>query len=264
MANHITPALRADNPYSLPVKSDRFARENQRSQRTQPLMRRFEIASLLSCGRARTSHHLAPATKTFEATCAAFARGTLISAPTGPIAIEDLLPGDIIDTVDSGPQRVIWIGSTTYIPAQASPTSSLTSLIRFLPDGYDGRTAMGDLLLGPSARLLQTRVALEQSLGVKSVLTPARDFEDGHRAFLITPPSPVRLFHIRTGEHASIYANGRCVETYHPGRGVADEMGDATRSLFLSLFPDISDLDDFGALKYPRMSRETLESLIGR
>ena len=261
MANQLSPALRAENTYSLPVTSDRFAASKERSQRTQPLMRKFEIASLLPCGSARTSHHLAPATDLFEATCSAFARGTLISTPLGPIAIEDIAPGDMIDTVDGEPQPVIWIGSTSFVPAQALPTSSLKGLIRLLADGYSKGAAMGDLLLGENARILQTSPTIEQSIGVRSVLTSARDFDDGYSAFSVSPPSPVRLFHLRLPKHAAIYANARPVETYHPGKGVRELLGDNMRSLFLSLFPDISDFDEFGALAYPRMSKATLESL---
>lgn len=263
MATPLTPALRAEDTYSVPVKSDRFARQDGPSQRTQPLMRKFEIASLLPCGGARTSHHLAPATEIFEATSAAFARGTLIGAPTGPIAIEDLMPGDMIDTVDGGQQKVIWIGSTTYVPAQSAPATTLTRLTRLFADGDGGPGALGDLLLGPAARLLQTRAALEQAIGVRSVLTPARDLEDGHWAVQITPPSPVRLFHLRLASHAVIYAAGRPAETYHPGRGIEETLGENARSLFLSLFPDVTDFAEFGALSYPRMSAETLESLVG-
>lgn len=261
MATHLTPALRADATYSVPVKSDRYVPAEEPIQRKQPLMRKFEIASLLPCGGARTSHHLAPATDLFEATSSAFARGALISTPHGPVAIEDLLPGDLVDTVDGDAERVVWIGSTSFVPAQNLPNSSLTGLIRLVDDGYSKGGSLGDLLLGPSARLLQSRPALEQTIGVRSVLTPVRDLEDGYSAFMITPPSPVRLFHLRLARHAAIYAGGRPVETYHPGRGLEDQLGENMRSLFLSLFPDLESFGDFGPLAYPRMSRETLESL---
>lgn len=261
MANQLSPALRAENTYSLPIKSDRFAPSKEQSVRTQPLMRKFEIASLLPCGNARTSHHLAPATDLFEATSSAFARGTLISTPHGPVAVEDLYPGDLIDTIDGDPQPMVWIGSTSYVPAQALPTSSLKGLIRLLSDMHSKAGTMGDLLLGQNARLLQISPALEQSIGVRAVLTPVRDLEDGHAAFSVSPPSPVRLFHLRLPKHAAIYANSRAVETYHPGKGVEDQLGANMRTLFLSLFPDINNFEDFGALAYPRMSKETLESL---
>jgi len=261
MANQLSPALRAENTYSLPVTTDRYSPSQERSQRTQPLMRKFEIASLLPCGAARTSHHLAPATDLFEAACSAFARGTLISTPMGPVAVEDLLPGDLIDTVNGDPEPLIWIGSTSFVPAQALPTSSVKGLIRLVSDGYSNIGSLGDVLLGENARLLQRPPSLEEKIGVSCVLTPALDLEDGHSAFLVSPPSPVRLFHLRTKKHTAIYANGREVETYHPGKGAEDQLGEHMRSLFLSLFPDIDRFEDFGALAYPRMSKETLESL---
>ena len=239
MANQLSPALRAENTYSLPVTTDRFAHKTEQSQRTQPLMRKFEIVSLLPNGAARTSHHLAPATDLFEATSSALARGTLVSTPHGPVAIEDLLPGDLIDTVGGDAEPLIWIGSTSFVPAQSLPTSSLIGLIRLVADGYSKSGALGDLMLGPNARLLQSRPSLEQIIGVSSVLTPARDLDDGYTAFVVTPPSPVRLFHLRLPRHAAIYANGRAVETYHPGKGVEEQLGTNMRSLFLSLFPDI-------------------------
>ena len=261
MAIDLSPALRADNTYSLPIKIDRFAHSQERSQRTQPLMRKFEIAVLLPCGAARTSHHLAPATDLFEASSSAFARGTLISTPSGPVAIEDLYPGDLIDTVGGNPEPLVWIGSTSFAPSQNLPNTSIKGLMRLIADGYSKSAALGDLMLGPNARLLQSRPALEQLIGVKSVLTPVRDLEDGHSAFLVTPPSAVRLFHLRLPRHTAIYASGRPVETYHPGKGVEDLLGENMRTLFLSLFPDIENFEDFGPLAYPRMSKETLESL---
>jgi hypothetical protein len=224
-------------------------------------MRKFEIACLLPCGNARTSHHLAPATDLFEATSSAFARGTLISTPHGPMAIEDLCPGDLVDTVSGDPEPVVWIGSTSFSPAQTLPNSSLTGLIRVIADGYSKSGALGDLVLGPNARVLQSRPSLEQIIGVKSVLTPARDLEDGHSAFMVTPPCTVRLFHVRLQRHAAIYAGGRPVETYHPGKGIEDLLGENMRSLFLSLFPNVDQFEDFGPLAYPRMSKDTLESL---
>jgi hypothetical protein len=261
MNKQLSPALRAEDTYALPVITDRFALSKERSQRSQPLMRKYEIASLLPCGDARTSHHLAPANGLFEATSSAFARDALIATPNGPIAVEDLLPGDVVDTVDGTPQALVWVSSTSYIPAQPQPNSTLTGLIRLVADGYSKAGAHCDLMLGPNARMLQEHPNLEKAIGVRSVLAPVRDLEDGYSAFFVSPPSRVKLFHLRLANHAAIYANGRAVETYHPGKGVEDQLGDNMRTLFLSLFPDIDSFADFGPLAYPRMSKDTLESL---
>ncbi|MEZ5716615.1 MAG: Hint domain-containing protein [Paracoccaceae bacterium] len=39
-----------------------------------------------------------------------FARGTLIETPAGPQAIETLKAGDLVNTLDAGPQTIRWIG----------------------------------------------------------------------------------------------------------------------------------------------------------
>lgn len=261
MATHFTPALRADDTYSLPVKVDRFAQLDGRPQRTQPLMRKYEVASLLECGDVRTSHHLAPAVELFEATSSAFARGTLISTPHGDVAIEDLLPGDMIDTASNGPQQILWIGATTFLPGKTAESSTLDGLTRVMSDEpFSGR----DFLTGPAARLIQRRPALDALIGCNQVLTPVRDLEDGGHVIRVTPPSPVRLFHLRLAQHTAIYAGGHLVESYHPGRNICAELGTNMRSLFLSMFPNISEISEFGSLSFPRMSLETLESLTQR
>jgi hypothetical protein len=261
MVIYSSPALRVDSTNSLPVQTGRLTPPQERTHQTQPLMRKFEIAVLCPNGATRTSHHLAPATELFEATSSALARGTLISTANGPIAIEDLIPGDEIDTVNGDAQPVIWIGSTSFTSSQVIPETSLTGMIRLIADGYSKSGALGDLMLGANARLLQSRPSLQQLIGVNAVLTPVRDLDDGHTAFMVTPPSPVRLYHIRLANHAAIYANGRPVETYHPGKGVEELLGENMRALFLSLFPDVECFSDFGSLAYLRMSKETLDSL---
>ena len=41
---------------------------------------------------------MAPATPGIEASCGAFAHGTLIHSAEGPVAVEDLVPGMLIET----------------------------------------------------------------------------------------------------------------------------------------------------------------------
>ncbi len=262
MATHLTPALRADVSYSVPIPSDRFARRNERSQSATPLMRKFEIARLLPDGSSRTSHHLAPATPVFEATSAAFAHGTLITTPDGPIAVEDLIPGDLINVQDGPAKPVLWIGSTTYVPAQTTAATALTHLSRVLPDAFGSSIHAGDLLLGPAARLIQSRSSLQSVLGIRAILTPIRDLEDGYSVLRITPPSPVRLYHIMLEQHSIIFAGGRPVESYHPDAGTRNMLGTSSQALFLSFFPQLTSFDDFGELRTPRMSQDMLDRLL--
>ena len=111
----------------------------------------------------------------------------------GPVAIEDLYPGDLVDTVNGDPMPVTWIGSTSFVPAQALLTSSFKGLMRLVADGYSKPGALGYLLLGRNTRFLQSSPALKEKIGISAVLTSVRDLENGFSAFLVSPPKPCAL-----------------------------------------------------------------------
>lgn len=210
-------------------------------------MRKYEVASLLPDLSVRRTHHVAPATPLFTATASAFAHGALINTVSGPIPVEDLMPGDYIEVQGGDPAAVVWIGSTMLVPNMPEVDGALSQLVRIMPDTFGLSRPMHNLLLGPAARVLQP-----QQGGTGAVLMGIRGRIDGMNVIEVTPPSPVRLYHIATRRHTIIEADGIAVETYHPGRNTSDGMGFNTRSLFLSMFPHIKDFEDFGPLLYPR------------
>ena len=61
-----------------------------------PQLRRYEVSSLLPNGGIAETRHIAPALPIFEDAFCAFTRGSLVETTQGPIAVEDLLPGDNI------------------------------------------------------------------------------------------------------------------------------------------------------------------------
>lgn len=46
-----------------------------------------------------------------------FTEGTLISTPSGPCAVENLRVGDLVDTLDDGPQPLRWVGGWRMLAA---------------------------------------------------------------------------------------------------------------------------------------------------
>ena len=105
---------------------------------------------------------------------------------------------------------------------------------------------------------------LRTLIGQSRVLVPVTDYDDGERFVPITPGGPVQLYHLATRHHALIRVGGLLMETYHPGTGIRRALGEAHAERFLSLFPHVRGLDDFGQLGLPRTSREVLESLGSR
>ncbi|MBN9889677.1 Hint domain-containing protein [Salipiger abyssi] len=223
-------------------------------------MRKYEVAALSPDLSIAFNSHIAPASPLFEEAATAFARGTLMPTVRGPVAIEDLLPGDYLETSE-GAQPVTWIGSTTYVPGVDEDATTLASMVRITSDAFGPGRPMGDVLVGPAARMVLRRGRLKSLIGQEKVLVPVSDFADGDRIVRVRPGGAVQLFHVMLGRHATIRVGGIEMESYHPGKALSQINGDNTRAFFLSMFPNIDAVQDFGELTMTRTSREVIESL---
>lgn len=231
------------------------------AQNTTSLMRKYEVAALMSDQSVRTSTHIAPASPLFENAVSAFARGTIISTDRGPVAVEDLQPGDRAVTVDQGPQTITWIGSTMMVPSAPGQSEKMRRLVRIMADSLGIGRPMPDLLLGPGARLLREKAAYGALVGSTKLFMPIDDFTEALGLIEVTPPSPVRIYHFALERHSAIRAAGLEMESYHPGENALKGLGHNMESLFLSLFPNMADVEAFGPLTWPRASLDVLESL---
>ena len=225
--------------------------------RAQIPMRSFEIAALRADGSLYIGQDKAPAIPLFENAFSAFARGTLIATPSGDVAVEDLQPGEMINTTTGEPAKLIWIGSSNFIPADAGRRMPL---IRVMSDTF-GQSRPGTYLtFGPGARILHTPHHLQSEAGETRMLTPVREFVDGVNVIEVVPPTPVRLFHICLERHAAIITSGVEVETFHPGANATRNVSHSLRDRFLGMFPQISHVSDFGPLAHPRAPEMDPES----
>ncbi|MBY5931690.1 Hint domain-containing protein [Tateyamaria omphalii] len=214
-----------------------------------PALRTYEVAALRADGTRSIATFKAPALPLFEAAFSAFARGVVLSSPDGMVAIEDLQPGDWLNTSAGAPAQVMWIGSSSFVP---SDTGRRMPLIRVMADSFGLNRPESFITVGPGARLLQTPPHLRGATGGVQVLTPAAEFVDGVNVIEVVPPTPIRLFHICLSRHAAVDVGGIEVETFHPGLQAIRQVTHAQRDLFLSMFPHIAHITDFGPLAHPR------------
>lgn len=235
-------------PIDVPAVIDPTAARTQ----PKPQLRRYHVTALLPDGGIAETLHVAPALPAFEDAFCAFSRGSMVETESGPVAIEDLLPGDRILTSESGSQRLIWKGSTTLVPGRPGPQGRNMRLTRIMADSFGMQRPMSCIIAGPSARLLHTPGHLRAVSGNRQILTPVQEFHDGMNVIETAPPTPVELFHICLPHHAVIRIAGLEFETYHPGDGAARMISHAMRPVYLDLFPHISQLSDFGALALAR------------
>lgn len=230
-----------------PAPHSRFA--SPMAHPDHPALRTFEVAALRADGSRSIATFKAPALPIFESAFSAFARGVVVSSPNGGIAIEDLLPGDYVNTSTGTPAKVLWIGSSSFVPLD---TGRRVPLIRIMADSFGQNRPASFVTVGPGARLLQTPPHLRGSAGGAPLLTRAAEFVDNVNVIEVVPPTPVRLFHICLSRHAAVDVGGIEAETFHPGMSAMRQISHAQRDLFLSMFPHIAHVTDFGPLAHPR------------
>lgn len=226
-----------------------------------PLTRRYEVAGLTPNGLFNDFSTIAPATPVFEEAFSGFARGTLIATETGPVAVEDLAPGAMIETADNGAMELLWVGSMMIFPALPDLDEDSAQLTRVTADSFGLGRPMPDLMLGPRARLLHRHSTCRKMFGTEAAFAPARAFIDGFATISVRPATPVRVYHLALDGQQVIFANGMEVESYHPGTQAQTMMDAPTMELFLSLFPHVRTLEDFGPMTYPRLTAFELESM---
>ena len=190
----------------------------------------YDAAALLPDGSVIERRIAAPASPAFESAFAAFARGTLVTTPQGPVAVEDLSPGMEVVTREHGARPLVWIGAVT-LPARPAARDGRPRLVRVMADAFGAGRPMPDILAGPAARLLRRDPGR-----TSNCLMPLSGLVDGQAVIPVCPPSPVRLFHLGLARHATITTAGLSMETFHPGADLESVLDADTLARFMALF----------------------------
>ena len=168
-----------DLPLSSLVRRDQIARPDGRPQRVQPLMRRYEAVHLASNGDIVEHSHIAPAIPQFEEAFSAFARGTIFQTKTGPVAVEDLLPGYMVLTADGEFEKLTWKGSMMLVPSAEGQSPEMRHLTRMAAEAMGLGRPANDTVFGPSSRIVHRAPGIKTLTGQTIALVPLRDFVDG-------------------------------------------------------------------------------------
>ena len=219
---------------------------------SKPQLRRYDVCSLLPNGTISETRHIAPALPLFEDAFCALSRGSLVETGEGPVAVEDLLPGDGILTSDGSCQPLVWVGRTSLLPSRPGNHGRSHRLTSFMADSLGLQKPAGSLVVGPAARLLRTPPHLQGAAKGQPMLTPAAEFQDGMSIFETAPPSPVDMYHLCLPRHAVFQAGGIEFETYHPGPDALKLASYPIKTLFLNMFSHADSIQDFGPLAFPR------------
>ena len=252
--------LATETSHTLPTThSGWIASQDGRQTRVKPLMRKYEVAHLTPNHDIEDFTRIAPAAPLFEDAFAAIGRGAIIQTDSGPVAVEDLLPGDKIKTTSNGYQTLHWRGTMTIVPGAQNKRPEMGTMTRLTADAMGYGRPGADLVLGPSARVLHKAPGIKTLTGSEVAFVPVRDFIDGSSIIELRPIAPVHCYQLGFDRHESLCVNGVEIETLHPGLPHKIQMRQDMQLLFMSLFPHKRHLADFEHLLHPRIDLRDLD-----
>ncbi len=158
-----------------------------------------------------------------------FVAGTLIRTPVGDVAVESLHPGDLVVTVDDGPQPIRWIGQREVCGlGKLAP-------IRFEPGALGDH---GALLLSPQHRVMIRDTFAELMFGETEVLVAAKDLVNDCS---IRPQDceSVTYVHILFDRHQVVWSEGLATESFLPGPQTTKSFDAAVIDEISLIFPEL-------------------------
>ncbi len=162
-----------------------------------------------------------------------FAAGTLIETPDGPRPVETLAPGDLVLTLDHGPQPVLVLSREVFVATGANAPVRIAK-------GALGNAA--DLVVSQQHRMLVADWRAELYCGEAEVLIAAKHLVNGE-TIRIEDGGTIEYCHILFARHEIVWAAGIPSESLHPGHAL-DRGGEASRAELLRLFPELASYAD--------------------
>ncbi|MBO9474765.1 Hint domain-containing protein [Shimia sp. R10_1] len=173
-----------------------------------------------------------------------FARGTMIDIGDGKsVPVEQLKPGDLVQTRDNGLQPIQWLASRKVGVSELSHDSALRP-VRFTAGSLGKGVPSKDLLLSQQHRVVLDTAECALLFGHEQALAPAKAFINNSTIAIDYKVEDVEYFHFMCGAHEVVYADGAEVETFFPDQEGLLSLSEDLRAELLKIFPDIDILEE--------------------
>lgn len=167
-----------------------------------------------------------------------FVSGTLIDTPQGPRAIDDLVPGDKVLTMDNGAQAIRWIGCKDVSQRELKMDPKLNP-IRIVSGALGHGLPKRDLYLSPQHRVLVRSPIAQRIFGVHETLIAAKKLVDIPGIFVDQEAKSVSYYHMLFDKHEIVFSEGAPSESLYTGREALKAIGAEAREEVMSLFPEL-------------------------
>ncbi|SMX47048.1 Hint domain-containing protein [Actibacterium lipolyticum] len=191
---------------------------------------------------------------------ACFCAGSLIRTPNGLIPVEDLSIGDLVETLDHGPQPIRWIGFSEATDRQLLARPSIAP-VRIPAHVFGHNKPTHDLHLSPQHRVRLEGWAVELVTGSKDALVAAIHLVGQNGIAQARNMKDRRYFHMLFDQHEIVESNGLFTESFFLGDVISRNMKSAQRDEIEMLFPQLSL---HGAALHPTSARVVMKKYEAR
>ncbi len=187
-----------------------------------------------------------------------FAAGTLILTPRGEVPVESLRPGDLVLTLDRGPQPLWWIGhrKTTF-----GHGNHRHQPVRIAAGAMGHGLPCRDLLVSPQHRLLVAgpdgkRFAAGALAKAKGLCGKPGIQQD-------TSCTSVEYLQLLLPQHGIVMANGLPAETFLPRAFALASLSAADQETLSAMIPGLADDPQtaYGPPARPLLSMKQMDTL---
>ncbi|MDM7930857.1 Hint domain-containing protein [Tabrizicola sp.] len=168
-----------------------------------------------------------------------FTPGTMIMTDRGEVAVETLVPGDLVLTRDHGLQPLCWVGKRqlSHLDLVANPD---LQPVRIGRGAFDGTGPDRSMLVSPQHRLLIEGATAELLFGEAEVLVAAKHLLGRPEVTRALPADGVCYIHILFDRHEIVQSDGIWTESFQPAERMLSAMEAAVRAEVVALFPEMA------------------------
>ncbi|GEM_PF-3801554 len=174
-----------------------------------------------------------------------FGSDTRIRTPGGTKKVVRLKPGDLVDTVDRGPQPVRWVAMRRMGPLELRAHPEVRP-IRVRQGALGHGLPQRDVLLSPQHRVLvRSRLAMNM-FGTTEVLVAVNALVGLPGVEVAEDVGGVIYVHLLFDQHEVIFADGAPMESLFLGAGAREAVGDAALEEIRTIMPELVALMETG------------------
>lgn len=179
-----------------------------------------------------------------------FTPGTAIRTPRGPVPVDYLRPGDLVETLDNGAQPLLWVGQRDLSPGTLQLAPRAKPIL--IPEGVLGNSA--PLVVSPQHAML---LGPDQGLRAPALVRAKHLAEAPGPIRIAAGKKRVRYHHLFFAQHQIVWANGALTESFYPGPIALQTFTDAEAAI-TELFPLLKRRpaeEVYGPTAYPILKR---------